>query len=404
VEKIFTMRRMGRWLTVAVLAIVMLAQGVGPSVAEDLSGLYRDINTRGSSEEAIVNRAAEMLLSIAATERIFHEHPRAYATFEQLQERGFLPANATPEKILEGYLLYWYLDNDNSEYSVIAVSKDEHLISFMIDNNGVLLALTPAAPIDIHVSDHCRPQMGKDPKTFILPNITVNLRPYGFVYMSITGCWSAAETYDPSEGYTVEKWKAITRTRQQRREDNYRLWEIWGYQQLYQGFSDEGRYGTLKQLQDAQDIDPNGNVDTLMDDYKLIWCLNEDGSDFTIVAMPKMHEDPIYMVTALESYMELVPVPWSRGYFQSRWNLSNVIDGEEVFMTPSGKYDWVVHKDTTRELKLFLDDDQNTFVLLMLSRAHGQDRVVRNDKTDVYLTEFVYISLTDTVYAIRPIS
>jgi hypothetical protein len=418
--------RTRRALMVAALAVIAVVTLAWPSLAMQPSQQSKGAATAGPEDEAIVSSAAQALQFLAESQTAYFSEHNEYATFQQLQQAGDIHVGVAPESMLDGYPVHWFLNEDKSDYAIIALSSDPELISFMIDSSGVLLALFPALEdypgnlfwqpiIDAQTQAHetsgsyiwmnpadlgegyssTRLLLSEDSQSYI---IVATYNYFGGIggplFASISNAYYMALTYDPDAGYTVLKWTNPYRLSALESRAKGTLMSIGSSELAYQSTHDDKLFGTFEQLQNDQYIAEGYTPDNMLEGYTFLWCLNENATDFAVVALPTEYTDQLrtYMVNSSQIVTELTPADRSS---VASWPLTQVIDAESASMADRGEYDWVEagQSKVAHDFDIFLSGDHKTYLFWMsewgdMSQACGL---------------YVYLSITDTVYSLRPV-
>jgi hypothetical protein len=296
----------------------------------------------------------------------------------------------------------------------------------MIDSNGVLLALAPTSEDYLGISNwqaiisaqtqahetlgeyawmnpaelgerykFAKLLLSEDSQSYVIDVAYRWFRQVeGPLFASISNAYYIALTYDPGEGYTVEKWTVLSRLSVLESRAKAYLRSIGSSELAYQSMHDDKRFGTFEDIQNDLYIAESYTPDNMVEDYTIVWCLNENATDFAVVALPTEHTDMLraYMVNGSQIVTELTPADRSS---VASWPLTQVIDAESASMADRGEYDWVEAGQSRRahDFDIFLSGDHKTYLFWMsewgdMSQACGL---------------YVYLSTTDTVYALRPV-
>ncbi len=347
----------------------------------------------------LLEHAAIELRLLASNEQAYLEGPGngKYGFPEELIDAvPFFYAH--PDDAPQGFTLQWFLNEDRSDFAIVALPKDDpEMIGLMIDSVGEVFAFTQAEsdgydehnlnPIvdaendeitgagqysfidvpELHDRWHPITLLLNSESTSFLAKWTQDclLGDPGSAYLSGTGLAYFVGLYDSEIGSTLAEWRGYDRLLGFEARAKGTLRSIASSELAYRSIRGGEQFGSFQDLSDDLFIAEGYTPETMVEEYRLIWTLNRDKTDFAVVALPSdecSDELGIFMVDSSQVVVELIPSDTE--LVLHSWDA--IIEAEQKAWETQGRHVWLEEDEITDGFgveDLYIDEGGIAYVL-----------------------------------------
>ncbi len=362
-------------------------------------------------QDDLLGMGADALKVMASWEAEFFEKTGKYGDFDELETSGFVAWEEHTRASLACFQTQWYVTEDGSDFTIIAfpLSSTEQS-GLMIDSRERVCAIAASddigyiqstfdlfieaedtewndngqyAFVDCGISssryDPLKLLLSGNNEDFIVSKLYVYMEPvHGYIYLSHTDTAYATIEYIPEFCETTDEFLHAFEIATLTKHAIGTLRSIGSCEQAYQRTNETGEFASFQDLLDDMFIAEGYTPDTMVENYRLLWLLNSDKSDFLVIAIPTELVDDlqIYVVDSSQIICSLEPteIPSVR----QAWH--DAVEAENLAWETNGEYVWLDIED------LYLNEAMDSCAL---SWSYDPMRGLPN---------YIYISETGIIY------